>query len=99
MIPRDCPKYISCSAPVCPLGKIKGTHLKGEPICKYLVEYVKPVGKARLRGYVAGNLVDTLGKVLPEIIASHGDIKRRLERASRSGSKMDAFRIPEREAA
>jgi len=96
---RDCPKFISCSAPVCPLGDITVSHLRGEPICKYLMEQVKPGGKARLRGCLAGEMVDTIGKALPQIQNSHGDIKKRLQRASETGSKMDAFKMKKMAAA
>lgn len=35
---NDCPKFIACSSPLCPLDPDLGqrTYLKGEPICFYV---------------------------------------------------------------
>jgi len=95
----DCPKFDKCNAPVCPLSDIATAHLRGEPICFYLREYVKQGGKARLRGYVSGKMLDRLDVVLPEILARHGDIRRRLNISAQTGSKINALRGSRRAAA
>jgi len=95
----DCPKFEKCNAPVCPLHDGHTTHLKGEPVCFYLREYVKQGGKAKLRGVLPGEMVDRLGKVLPEVVARHSDINKQLKQSALTGSKMDALSKPRREAA
>lgn len=48
--PTNCPKFISCSAPVCPFyDRLAATsHAPGDAVCLYLREYVKTDGPARL---------------------------------------------------
>jgi len=88
----DCPKFDSCNAPVCPLHDEHTTHLSGEPICFYLREYVKNGGIDRLWMYMPREMVELIADRLPEITSRHVDIKNRLERAAKSGSKMETFK-------
>ena len=48
----DCPKFESCSAPICPLDPDwrKRRHLKVERVCFYLCEAQKGGSEARFRG-------------------------------------------------
>ena len=99
--PDSCIKYEKCSANICPLDRDwqLRTHLKGESVCFYLREYVKQGGIARLRGYIPREMFKQIALVLPYIKSRHGNIKRRLENAAKTGSKIDALKKPGREAA
>jgi len=60
--PDFCPKYEKCSANICPLDrdwKLR-SHLKGEPTCFYLREYVKQGGIARLRGCIPKEMLEQI---------------------------------------
>jgi hypothetical protein len=86
-----CPRFDSCNAPVCPLDDWqRAQHLDGEPVCGLLCELVKDGGEARLRACLPGALVDTLAEVFPKIAARWERVRSRLERASRTGSKLEA---------
>lgn len=84
-----CPRFDGCSAPVCPLMGLTGTHLRGDEVCFYLREASKPGGEARLRCYLPEDLKETIVEATSTAIALHGDIARALRRASTQGSKLD----------
>lgn len=88
--PEHCPRFERCGANICPLdadweGRV---HLAGEPVCGLLMESVKPGGEARLRGYIAGELVNQVLGQRGAISARWYDVKRRLERSALAGSKL-----------
>ena len=86
-----CPRFDSCNAPVCPLDDWqRAQHLDGEPVCGLLCELVKDGGEARLRACLPGAMVDTLAEVFPKITARWERVRSRLERASRTGSKLES---------
>jgi hypothetical protein len=87
-----CPRFGSCNAPICPLDPDwrRAQHLKGEAVCGLLSELVKDGGEARLRGCVPCVLVDTLTVTLPKITATWASIRKQLERASRTGSRLES---------
>jgi hypothetical protein len=87
-----CTRFDSCSAPICPLDPNwpRARHLPGERVCGLIRELVKGGGEARLRARVPGELVDTLTDVLPKLSTRWERIRRELERASRSGSKLES---------
>lgn len=91
---RDCPKWISCSAPVCPLDDdhLMTVHLKGERICFYLRESVKDGVEAIFRGSPAEALYLYIRERLPAIIETYGPIRRGLKSSRKTGSKMDIFK-------
>jgi len=84
-----CPRFDSCSAPVCPLGNLSVGHGRGEPICPFLKEAVKPGGTAVLHRYLPEDLARAIQEAAPKVIALYGDIARRLRRASTQGSRME----------
>jgi len=88
--PHSCIRFDKCNANVCPLDKdwISRTHLRGESICTYLGEYVKPSGRAILGGYIPEQLLDVIARAHPSIINAYGDIRRRLKRAITTPSKL-----------
>lgn len=91
MRPDDCPKFLACRAPVCPLDKNwrLRSYTKGEPICRWLLEAAKPGAKDRFRGSGRGDLYDSVSSVALSISARHAPIRRAIERASLSTSRLD----------
>lgn len=87
----DCPKFHRCNAPVCALDPDAASrrYLEGEPICFFLLEYAKPGSEARLQAAIAAEHFDSLSRVYPMAINSHGGLKRRLSRASRTASRLN----------
>jgi hypothetical protein len=84
MTPRSCPKYATCNAPVCPLDPCctKAVHLAGEPVCRYLLAS----GKAGAAPYYAADPTFTaVLRLMPAVLARHGDIARRVASAAQSG--------------
>lgn len=86
----NCPHWQKCSAPICPLDSDihDRRHLRGEPICFYLREYVKTSGKARIRGRLTTEYAEAIGRVYPRVIARWPDIRRQLERSAKTGSRL-----------
>ncbi|MDQ6960587.1 MAG: hypothetical protein Q9M27_06100 [Mariprofundaceae bacterium] len=86
----DCPKFHTCSANICPLDKDwrKRTHLKGERVCMLMCEAVKPNARANFRGAHREDLLTVIKEVMPKICTRWGNIRRTLERAKQTGSRM-----------
>ena len=63
---RACPKFDGCSAPICPLDPdwSRRIHRKGEPLCFYLLESVKPGARARYDGSRAAVLYHAMAQNL-----------------------------------
>lgn len=87
-----CPKFDTCSAPVCPLDSEwpQRRHLAGERVCLWLREVVKPGGEAAARRVLPAVLVDDVMAALPAIQDSSSDIRHKLKLASRASSKRGA---------
>ncbi len=83
--PRDCPRFDRCSANICPLDADWGLrqHLKGERICFYLTELVKPGGTERIRTRSARELADKVSSTYPAIVARFYEIRYELKRAAK----------------
>ncbi len=92
--PTDCTRFERCAAPICPLDRQwrQRTHLRGEPLCLYLRESVKADARAVLAGHLPSELLAAVVDTAPAIIAAHGDIRRRLLRASRQSSMLAGAR-------
>ncbi|MFB3084251.1 MAG: hypothetical protein ACE1Z4_12505 [Gammaproteobacteria bacterium] len=86
----DCPKFRRCNAPICPLDPHwpLRKHRKGESICSYLLELLKPGGWARLRGCVPREIVEKVLATHLDIIARYGPIRRALMRAAKRPSRL-----------
>lgn len=88
--PGNCPRFEGCSANICPLDadwRLRW-HLEHERVCGLLTESVKPAGEANLRGVLPAKLVSAVLGERSAICARWGAIRRRLERASKTGSKL-----------
>jgi len=86
----SCPKFESCAAPICPHDGDYPlrSYLDGEPVCFYMMEYVKPNGEANLRGAIGGIDAQAIAEATKSPKCSYGPIRRRLERASRTPSRL-----------
>jgi hypothetical protein len=87
----SCPKWHSCSAPVCPLDHLWANRSmqSEDPVCFYLSEAVKDGAEARFEGAGLGEIFHRVTEVIPELVMSSGRVRRTLERAQASGSRMD----------
>lgn len=89
-LPVDCPKFIQCSAPICPLDAEWGkrVHLKDERVCFYLTEAVKDHAQVNFEGVRLGKLFEVIHRHTPAIISRHAPLRKALARAACSGSRM-----------
>lgn len=87
-----CPKFDGCSAPICPLDANwpRRIHRKGEPVCFYLLEYVKPGSGARFKGCKAVFLYNAMESAIGRLCSRHAPLHRAVERAKRTGSRMNS---------
>lgn len=87
---RGCPKFEWCSAPICPLDPEwhRCTHVRDERICLYLAEAVKPGAERNFEGVGLGNLFEKVAEVIPAIRDRHYPLKKALEQASKSSSRL-----------
>ena len=86
----DCPKWVKCSAPICPVDElhISRVHLAGEKICLYLNEYAKPHAREKLRGCIAEEHYNLIAEAYPKIIDTYAPISKALRRAANSPSRL-----------
>lgn len=85
----DCPKWESCSAPICPLDPTweARCHRAGERVCRWLLELAKPDGSAVLASALSVETASMIAKVSPDIIARQSDIRAKLRYAAGRGSR------------
>lgn len=85
-----CNKYLSCSVPICPLDPDWNKRVMDddEPVCFYLTEAVK-AGAAEVFGRRGREqLLQSILPLIQPISSRWGRVKRQLERAKSSGSRM-----------
>ena len=87
---QDCPKWESCSAPICPLdaGWNKRVMHSDDPVCFYLAEAVKEGGAGIFEERGLGELYLAMHSLIQPMSDKWGRIRRTLERAKLSGSRM-----------
>lgn len=86
----DCPKFQSCNAPVCPIDSAwdrRFNHKEGST-CFYLSESVKYGSQALFQGAGLGELYEVIRRETHAIVERHPRIRRALERARQTGSRM-----------
>lgn len=90
----QCPKFNRCSAALCPLdsGWQRRSMTREDSVCFYLAEASKEGAEARFKGVYDEPIYLQARSALPEMVASSNILKKRLERAARSGSRLDAIR-------
>src|SRR5690606_15303644 len=66
---QHCPRWESCSAPVCPADPLwrQVPHLRGDRVCAYLTERAKPGGEARLRSILSSGLAEKVSEAYREL--------------------------------
>ena len=86
----DCPKWIKCSAPICPVDDeyLSRVHIAGEKICFYLNEYAKPHARTKLKGCIAEEHYQAIAKAHLKIIDRYAPIKKALQRAANTESRL-----------
>lgn len=86
---RMCPRFISCSAPVCPLDKYWQfqRHLPGERVCRWLREAVKSNGNVAVMHALPYYCGEKVIRVATVLIQRQGELGNKLKRASKQGSK------------
>jgi hypothetical protein len=90
----DCPKFISCSAPICPLDpkSIGNPYINGERICFYMSEYSKPHSDIHSQGYIGmvlgGKQYKVIASAYPVIEYLYSAIKYRLKISSATPSRI-----------
>lgn len=96
---QHCPRWDSCSAPVCPLDPLwrQVPHLCGERVCGYLLELAKPGGEGRIRSALSSNLVERVSEAYRELTddrahaaRGRGYIRAVLSRAATTGSRIES---------
>jgi len=89
----DCPKFESCSAPICPLDEDWNlrSHLNGERVCYYLTEYSKEAVRPILKEGLAAEHYEAIAEHYSEIIALHPPIKRQLLRSCKNSPR---YKLP-----
>jgi len=87
--PCNCPKYLSCKAPIFPLdpGWFKRTYLKGESVCFYMLEAQKSRAKSRLKETVEQEIHRAVCIVIADVKCIYGPLGKRLDRARRTPSR------------
>jgi hypothetical protein len=63
-----------------------------DSVCFYLTESVKDGAEARFKGVPDEGIYACARSSLPEMVAASNTLKKRLERASKTGSRLDAIR-------
>lgn len=86
----NCPHFDNCNAPLCPLTATfrQSIYLDGEPVCSYMLEIVKPFGRLNLMGAIGGNAIYRIADAVEWAFLAHGPMRKRLQRASRTPSRM-----------
>lgn len=94
-----CPRFGSCSAPICPFDPAwrRSAHLVGERTCLWLREIVKPGGMERVEQRIGAEnaliVQDTARKILDfesPLPRGANILRRTLIAAAQTGSRLDA---------
>jgi len=87
-----CRKFISCSAPQCPIDKpsLSKPYYSGERICVWLLEYPKKGSKRNLQDAMGGIPLRSIAEAYEILFSSNGTIRGRLVRAMNTPSRLTA---------
>lgn len=85
-----CPRWQQCNAPICPLDPHwqRRVMANDDPVCFYVSEAVKDGAKANFDWRGLGNLFVLVSEHIPAMSSRWGRLRRALERASKSGSRL-----------
>ena len=93
--PSACPKFNSCSAPICPLDpdwQLR-SHLPGERVCLWLREIAK---QSDLTGSLPGKPAEVIAEAYPEILSRHNRVRRVCDDAAKNPSTRGRVPPPQR---
>jgi hypothetical protein len=103
MQPMQCPRFDSCSAPVCPLDSNWQSvpHLHGERACFWLMEIGKRGGEASVATRLRGEVFEKVSQVHPELSypvagnstqagEAHSQLLYKLREAWKTGSRIES---------
>lgn len=87
---KDCPKYETCSAPICPLDKDWKLRVLciEDPTCFYLLESVKDASKTHFELAQLEVMYERIREVRNDICTTHKRLAKKVEAAKNSGSRM-----------
>ncbi len=83
----DCPRWHSCSAPICPFWG-GGIHRKGESVCYYTREFYKENAKANFESAGVGHIYQELETLAPKVTAGSKLIRKEIEKSSKTNSRL-----------
>lgn len=87
---NDCPKYETCSAPICPLDEDWKSRVlcNEDSTCFYLLESVKDASKTHFELAQLGVMYEKICEVRGDICTIHKRISNKVEAAKNSSSRM-----------
>ena len=87
---EQCPKFQYCNAPICPFDPDwqKRKHFNGDRVCFYLIEAQKHGAKAVFEVRGLGHLYEAIVNLTPAIANAYSPIKKALENAKLTSSRM-----------
>lgn len=93
VLPRACPRYDKCSAPICPLDAEweARRHIKGEAVCNVLLELAKPNGLDTVKALLPAQAPELAAQRAQPILEAHGSIRRACDKAQHTGSRTRMF--------
>ena len=87
----NCPRYLRCSASICPLWRpvLEQKMLKGERVCGVLLEYQKPQSRAIIAAHYGDYMIRVMAQATDQIM-SHGGylLRSALIRSANTGSRL-----------
>jgi hypothetical protein len=88
--PQACPKYQTCSAPICPLDKNWKLRVlcNEDSTCFYLLESVKDASKTHFQVAQLGHMYDRICEVRDDICTTHKRLSKKVEASKKSSSRM-----------
>lgn len=90
MTPRACPKFIGCTAPLCPIDADwrRRTMFASERVCFYLAEASKEGAAARFRGGTDEGTYLQAAQTMPAMVEAVGTLRRTLRRTALTPSRV-----------
>ncbi len=87
----NCPRYLRCSAPICPLWGpvLEQKMVKGERVCGVLLEYQKPLSRPFLTTHYGTQMMQVMAQATDQI-KTHGGylLRSALARAASTGTRL-----------
>ena len=95
MTMTDCKYFDSCDAPICPIDEqfICRQYLKGEPVCYFMAEAVKPQGQEKIKGTIGLSASIKIQTCLDVVLSIHrppnfGKLAHKLRLAMTTNSRL-----------